>query len=167
MIVNGHLYYNNNLIKIRLDLLKEENSTVEYTDNQIFDRYKEILKFDKRPGCKHLEICETDMPQVEINSERLIYLVKNRKDLTPKRLLILPFLHNRNILMRTINPNREYFSTILRKEPERFGDKPSKHYVTLNMTDFKVNVFSESGFQVNRFTFKDRIKKLGKPKCVS
>ena len=61
-------------------------------------------------------VCETDMPIVEINSERLIYIVKNKKDLVPKSLMLLPFLHNRNVLMRTIDPNREYFSCVLKKD---------------------------------------------------
>ena len=53
------------------------------------------------------------MPIVEINSERLIYIVKNKSDLRPKRILLMPFLHNRNILMKSLNPDHEYFSTIL------------------------------------------------------
>lgn len=50
MIVNGHIYFNNEVIKIRYDLLKQENSTKEYRETQIFDIYKDILKFDMSKG---------------------------------------------------------------------------------------------------------------------
>lgn len=55
------------------------------------------------------------MPVVEIQSERLIYIIKNKYDLSPKRLLLMPFLHNRNVLMKKLNPHHEYFSTIISK----------------------------------------------------
>lgn len=115
MVVNGYIYYNNDSIKIRYDLLKEENNTTEYNDDQLFDYYEDVIQFEKEKNAKSAEYCETDMPIVEVNSERLIYLIKNQYDRTPKRLLILPFLHNRTVLMRQMNPNREYFSCILRE----------------------------------------------------
>ena len=40
--VNGHMYYNNCVIKIRYDLLR--NSTVrEWNESEIFDYYQDII----------------------------------------------------------------------------------------------------------------------------
>lgn len=47
MVVNGYIYFNNEVIKIRYDLLKEENSTVEYQEKVVFDYYEDVLKFEK------------------------------------------------------------------------------------------------------------------------
>lgn len=80
--------------------------------------------------------------------------------------MLLPFLHIRNILMRSINPNREYFSCILRKNEEG-SDKLVSHFISINLTGSAVNVFSTQGFQTHRFHFADLTKKFGKPKAVS
>lgn len=113
-------------------------------------------------------VCETDMPIVEINSERLIYIIKNKKDMLPKSILLLPFLHNRNVLMRSIDPNREYFSCMLKKRSEE-GDRTAQknHLIIMNMTDSVVTSFSEHGLQTKRYRFSDFTKKYGKPKAVS
>lgn len=33
MIVNGYIYYNNDVIKIRYDLLKDKNNTTDYGED--------------------------------------------------------------------------------------------------------------------------------------
>lgn len=53
MVVNGYIYFNNEVIKIRYDLLKEENSTVEYQEKVVFDYYEDVLKFEKPAQGKH------------------------------------------------------------------------------------------------------------------
>ena len=44
---DGHIYYNNNVIKIRYDLLKGKGKIREYGEYQIFDYYTNILELDK------------------------------------------------------------------------------------------------------------------------
>ena len=39
MLIDGHLFYNNKCIKLRYDLLKQEKSSVDYAENQVFDYY--------------------------------------------------------------------------------------------------------------------------------
>lgn len=90
---------------------------------------------------------------------------------------MLPFLHNRNILMRSLNPEHEYFTTILRKsdDPSELRSARgsaakgavSNHYITMSISDLYVQVFSTHGFQSQRFTYEDIAKKYGKPKAVS
>lgn len=43
--VDGHIYYNNNVIKMRYDLLKGKSSKIrEYGEYQVFDYYTNILE---------------------------------------------------------------------------------------------------------------------------
>lgn len=49
--VDGHIYHNNDVIKLRYDLLETGNSLTEsITENEFFDRYENI--FPLRPGCR-------------------------------------------------------------------------------------------------------------------
>lgn len=43
MLVNGHMYYNNNVIKIRYDLI-EQRGTFLMKEDEIFDYYYDIFK---------------------------------------------------------------------------------------------------------------------------
>jgi len=45
--VDGHIYYNDKVIKIRYDLLENKNQIGDYEEHQIFDYYQNILKLDK------------------------------------------------------------------------------------------------------------------------
>ena len=44
--IDGHIYYNNNVIKIRYDLFN--NKGINYKENELFDYYFNI--FDLQPG---------------------------------------------------------------------------------------------------------------------
>lgn len=44
--VDGHIYYSNNVIKIRYDLINSKMVS-KYDDDQIFDFYYEIFKMEK------------------------------------------------------------------------------------------------------------------------
>ena len=41
--VNGHIYYNNNVIKIRYDLIYTTDNPLKYNENEIFDYYYDIF----------------------------------------------------------------------------------------------------------------------------
>ena len=41
--VNGHIYYNNNVIKIRYDLIYSTDNPLKYNENEIFDYYYDIF----------------------------------------------------------------------------------------------------------------------------
>ena len=41
--VGGHAYFNNKIIKIRYDLLRKANPSVEYQQNEIFDFYENVI----------------------------------------------------------------------------------------------------------------------------
>ena len=45
--VDGHIYYNNKVIKIRYDLLKGKKKLKEYDEYEVFDYYDNILNLDR------------------------------------------------------------------------------------------------------------------------
>ena len=40
---SGHIYYGNNAIKIRYDLMKDKNYSIKYKTNEILDYYFDII----------------------------------------------------------------------------------------------------------------------------
>lgn len=68
--VDGHIYYNNNCIKIRYDLIKNYGMT--YKENEIFDYYFDI--FELKEG----ERVKAKTPLDSIKSHRLGYIVSNK-----------------------------------------------------------------------------------------
>ena len=74
--IDGHIYYNNKVIKIRYDLLNKKNIK-DLKDIEVFDFYDNL--FEMNPGDQFL----TDMP-IQMNVyHRLLYLYYNQKELSP------------------------------------------------------------------------------------
>ena len=67
-IINGYIYYGNEVIKIRYDLIEGGNSQ-RYPEDLIFDQYKDI--FALKDGQKILSQCPLD----SIYFHRLVYIV--------------------------------------------------------------------------------------------
>jgi hypothetical protein len=68
--IDGHIYYNNKVIKIRYDLLNKENIK-DMADYEVFDYYDNL--FEMNPGDQFL----TDMPIELPGYHRLLYLSFN------------------------------------------------------------------------------------------
>lgn len=103
-LVNGHIYYNNSIIKIRYDLLR--NSTIrEWKENEIFDYYEDNI---------HLETNEqvlANMPVSQHDAHRLIFMTKNKKSMKRSRIMVLPYLHERRLYYGKLRSDCEYFQT--------------------------------------------------------
>lgn len=93
MFSGGHLYYNNNVIKIRYDLLDQEKNLRDFDEMEIFDYYKDIIQLEPN------EQVQMGTPIPEHKSKRLIYQMKNKIDISSKRILILPFLQMRQVFL--------------------------------------------------------------------
>ena len=78
MYSEGHIYYNNDVIKIRYDLLYQSKNIQDMEEYEIFDYYKDIIKINE------FEQVQSQMPIPENKSKRLIYLIKNRALLSCK-----------------------------------------------------------------------------------
>jgi hypothetical protein len=62
-LVDGHIYYNNKVIKIRYDLLKKKNLK-DLEEHEVFDYFDNILTLDTN------ETVKTKMPFVSLKSHR-------------------------------------------------------------------------------------------------
>ena len=51
--VDGHIYYNNEVIKIRYDLLRAAQNFREFEEHEIFDYYDDILKLRSKETVQH------------------------------------------------------------------------------------------------------------------
>ena len=60
-----------------------------------------------------------------MQSHRFLYVVLNHYDLEPKKLMIVPYLHERKIYLNRIKVNTNYFYTSILKEVD-FSDPIEK-----------------------------------------
>lgn len=101
---DGHMYYNNNVIKIRYDLIfSEKNQNLK--QNEIFDYYFDI--FDLQPGRK----VRSNTPLDSIRSHKFAYIISDKNFDKPYKLLVYPYLHDRKIYLNRIKLNTDYFYT--------------------------------------------------------
>ena len=104
---DGHIYYNNNAIKIRYDLINQLNNQ-KYTENQIFDFYQNI--FSLTEGIK----VRSNTPLDSIRAHRFAYVTNDSNFNSPKWLFILPYLHDRKIYLNRAKLNIKYFYTSIK-----------------------------------------------------
>lgn len=74
LFIDGHIYYNNQCIKIRYDLINQEKSTREYNESEIFDYYQEILQLQQG------ERVMLKFPIMTPETHRQIYVIQNRRN---------------------------------------------------------------------------------------
>lgn len=68
---DGHIYYNNEVIKIRYDLINSVDKN-KYGETQIFDHYCNIFQLKK--GLKIM----ANTPLCSIKSHKFVYTVKDQ-----------------------------------------------------------------------------------------
>ena len=114
--IDGHIYYNKSVIKIRYDLLEQSSSKKsnmkEICENEAFDYFEKILVFDEND----LQTVQVGLPLANHTSHRLIFVSKSKKLLSQKNILILPYPHERKIHLNSLNLSYDYFQTSHRKE---------------------------------------------------
>lgn len=71
MLCDSHLYFNNCVIKIRMDLINQKNIK-DLVDEEVFDFYTNII--DLEPG----EKVKTKMPQQMLTFHRQLYITSNQ-----------------------------------------------------------------------------------------
>ena len=100
-IVDGHIYYSNNVVKIRYDLI-DSNKRYRYNDDQIFDYYKDIFEISSTEKIK------STTPIQSHEFHRFAYIIFDRELQKPKQILILPYLHDRKIYIKNHKKNTIY-----------------------------------------------------------
>jgi hypothetical protein len=108
-LVGGHMYFNNNIIKIRYDLLRKKNLK-DLEEYEVFDFYEKILALEPN------ETILAKMPTCSLKYHRLVYFSKNKKDLLPNKVTILPFLHERKIFLSRLKDDQDYFFNAIKRQ---------------------------------------------------
>lgn len=122
-LVDGHIYHNNNVIKMRYDLLesKSRNLCETVTEEEFFDCYDSI--FPLRPGCR---ISSSSLLN-SLDSHRFAFLSEDTLNQElPLLVRITPYLHERRVYLRKRQPNKRYFLTSMDvpyKDRKRYNDK--------------------------------------------
>lgn len=106
---DGHIYYSNNVIKIRYDLIEEaeKQGVCCISENEVFDFYTNI--FDLKKGMK----IRSDSPLDSIKSHRFAYVMSDKTYQSPNVLKFLPYLHEGRIYLSRVKKNTEYFYTTM------------------------------------------------------
>jgi len=88
-LIDGHIYYNNNIIKVRYDLMKLYGNC-HNQEELYFNQYFNVLNL------KEGDLIKTNCPIDSAMSHRLTYVVINTNG-GPKNLILVPYLHERRI----------------------------------------------------------------------
>lgn len=107
--VNGHIYHNNHVIKMRYDLLEANHQLHEnLAQDEFFDLYENV--FSLRPGCR---ISSASLLN-SLEAHRFAFLSEDTQNqLLPSLVRITPYLHERRVYLRQKAPNKRYFLTSL------------------------------------------------------
>ena len=94
MLLNGYFYFNNQIIKLRYDLFRK-GQVKNWTEEEVFDRYDQILNLS------HGEEIISNCPLISKENNRMIFITRSPKchGGKPKRIIILPYLHERKICL--------------------------------------------------------------------
>jgi len=101
-LVDGHIYFNNNVIKIRYDLMEQKNSHVLLED-EIFDYYTDI--FQLKPG----ERVKSGTPLDSIGSHKMCYVTSDKENFRTSKVKYTPYLHEKKLFLNRIKLNTKYF----------------------------------------------------------
>lgn len=105
-LVDGHVYYQNRVIKLRYDLMKEYGGIGQHQE-VYFNKYDDMLALEEG------ETIKIDSPLDSIQAHRFAYIMLNNEKLSCKRLLIIPYLHERRVYLNRMKQNTNYFYTSL------------------------------------------------------
>ena len=102
--VGNHIYYNNNVIKIRIDLMKQHKRNM--TEEQLYCEYEDIFIMEKGNRVK------INSPLQAVGSHKFTYIIYSPPSKPqPKKLMIMPYLHERKIYLNRMKMNTKYFYT--------------------------------------------------------
>lgn len=111
-IAQGHIYFNNDVIKVRQDLIGSEQSAT-YTEKEIFDFYPDVFELS---GTMRIR---TNTPLDSCRFRKFVYIFQDSEYLETKTILITPYLHERRIYLNRIKFNTQYFYTSVTTSKEQ------------------------------------------------
>lgn len=160
-LVDGHLYYQDNVIKIHYDVLQRKQTSRTLEQSEVFSEYRHMLCLDAERGDK----ATTRMPRADHYRHRLLYLVKDEHLKRPVRVLSLPFLHERRIHLWAGNAQKRYFSTMV--PPDDTSVSTNHLIAMINLTNSYYVLFTTSGVNLGERDYSGLVRRYGDPKAVS
>ena len=103
--VDGHIYFNNNVIKIRYDLLHPGCCGQFSSEEDLFDLYMNIFPLGSSMRVR------SNTPLNSYTCRRFAYIVQDLSLQSPKIIRVLPYLHARMLYLNEVKKNTEYFYT--------------------------------------------------------
>lgn len=77
-LIHGHVYYNNDMIKIRYDLINSPKN-YKYKESELFDYYFGIFKFDRQSTR-----IRSNTPLDSIRYHKFVYVTQDSQCNTPR-----------------------------------------------------------------------------------
>jgi hypothetical protein len=84
-IIDGHIYFNNNVVKLRYDLIRKVR---QYSLSSVAIMFKGVLKLQSE-----MDQVNSYMPLLASKFKKLVYFTQNKREFKPKQIFILPYLH--------------------------------------------------------------------------
>ena len=146
----GHIYYGNSVAKIRYDLIdmNAKNGKPVY-ENQLFDTYHDVLPLNDS------EVVQSGTPMQTCLYNRLAYIVRNQKEVKARRLLIMPYLHERRIYLNRRHLDNQFYTI------KRHNDEMFIQCICFDL--MKMYVYTETGKLVDRIMYAEEAHTWGKP----
>ena len=126
LVNNGYIYFNNSVIKMRMDLIKSPKS-YKYKEVELFDFYDNIFALGS-----NIQI-RSGTPLDSIRYKRFIYLTRDKDCKLPVKIMMLPYLHLRRIYINRLKSNTHYFYSSI----DTPLDQDKKFSLSLKQTDFE------------------------------
>ena len=101
--LGGHIYFNNRVIKVRYDLMSDP--TLDMNEEIFFDHYSEVLHLKNSN-----DVIQPGSPLIACMYNRLAYVVENIVDLAPRTLVIMPYLHERKVLLNWRTTSDQFYT---------------------------------------------------------
>ena len=90
---------------------------------------------------------------------RLAYIIRNSKKLKARKLMILPYLHERRIYLNRRHNSNQFYTL--------YNHNNQNYILCLCIADNKMYVYTETGILVDRILYKEIAEKCGKPVGIS
>ena len=102
---DGHIYFSNNVIKIRYDLI-ESNKGLNLDEKEVFDQYSEVVAFED----KNFKI-KSGTPLDSYDSYKLVYIFKDERKEKCQTINFCSYPHERKIFLKKHDEFCKYFYT--------------------------------------------------------
>jgi hypothetical protein len=106
-LIDGHMYFSNDLIKIRYDLIYDSKRNQTFLNEEmLFDNYDDCFKLDRS------ELVRSKTPLISLNGNRFCYIISDKFKKLPIDVFIIPFLHDKRIELGKDNQKNIFYTAI-------------------------------------------------------